>query len=449
MILMIPLPEIMRIRVIFNVVNNPVMIRKYCINSFMMLSIMVISCTSKEESEKLITEDLKHDIIVLKDSTRSTITRIDSSKISVSELDNGIQALMNAAEVTGLAISILNDNQIIYRKAFGYANRDKETSLQINHSFDGASLSKAVFGYLVSNLVDEGIIDLDKPLQHYLDFPLYKLKSENKWRGFQDLENDNRYENITARMCLSHTTGFQNWRWIPRPNDPKNKKILKIYFEPGMQYSYSGEGMMLLQYVIEHITGKGLEELAREKVFEPLQMKNTSYLWQERFEDKYSNGHTTEQSVIKKDKRDEAGAAGSIETNLIDYSIFLQHMIELYKEDSEIAQRIFKPNFRIRTKTQFGPLSLEESNENDRIKLSYGLGWGLLQSPFGFGAFKEGHGEGFQHYTIIFPEREIGVAMISNSDNAESIFKELLEITIGDVYTPWRWENYIPYQMKE
>src|SRR5690606_6385056 len=117
--------------------------------------------------------------------------------------------------------------------------------------------------------------------------------------------------------------------------------------------------------------------------------------------------------------------------------------------EAETAQRIFKPSFKIRTKAQFGPLSLEETNENDNIQLSYGLGWGLLKSPFGFGAFKEGHGEGFQHYTIIFPEREIGIAIISNSDNAESIFKELLEITIGDVYTPWRWEYYIPYKMQD
>ena len=111
------------------------MIRKYHIQSLLILSILVISCTSKVESESLMKEKLKHDIIVLNDSTRSTITRIDSSKITVSDLDNRIKALINAAGVTGLAISILNDNQIVYRKAFGYANHDRETSLQINHSF--------------------------------------------------------------------------------------------------------------------------------------------------------------------------------------------------------------------------------------------------------------------------------------------------------------------------
>ena len=410
---------------------------------------ILVSCTSKEESERFMKEQLVHDVEVLKDSTKSIISRIDSTDIRVSNLEVKIKSLMEKANVTGLVISILNDNQIIYREAYGYANNDKKTSLQINHSFYGASLSKAVFGYLVSVLSNENVIDLDKPLKEYVDFPLYELKSGDKWRGFQDLKNDKRLEKITARMCLTHTTGFQNWRWVPRPNDPENDRTLKIYFEPGTQYYYSGEGMMLLQYVIEHITGKELESLASEKVFKPLQMKNTSYLWQERFEEKYCNGHTTEQRVIKKDKREEAGAAGSMETNLIDYSIFVQHVMRLYKDSSNVTKTLFKPNFRIRTKAQFGPLSLEESNENDKIQLNYGLGWGLLQTPYGFGAFKEGHGEGFQHYTIIFPEIGTGIVMLSNSDNAESIFKELLEISIRDTYTPWKWENYIPYQIKK
>jgi len=417
------------------------------IKGLLFLSVIAVSCISSE-SEKIRSEKLTHDCEVLKDSTRSVITRIDSTKIEDSKLDTRIKTLMDSAKVTGLAISVFNDNQIIYRKAFGYANFDKKTLLQINTSFYGASLSKAVFGYLVAILANDGIIDLDKPLQQYFDIPMPDLKFKDEWRGFQDLKNDKRYETITARMCLSHTTGFQNWRWLQRPRELENKKKLKIYFDPGTQYFYSGEGIMLLQYVIEHITGKDLETLAKEKIFEPLQMHNTSYLWQERFEDNFCNGHTIEQAVIEKDKRDEAQAAGSMETNLIDYSIFVRHILRLNNEKSTITDLMFTPNFRIRTKAQFGPLSLEQSNENDTIQLSYGLGWGLLQSPFGLGAFKEGHGEGFQHYSIIFPQTGTGIVIMSNSDNAESIFKELLESAIGDIYTPWHWENYIPFYQK-
>jgi D-alanyl-D-alanine-carboxypeptidase/D-alanyl-D-alanine-endopeptidase len=60
-------------------------------------------------------------------------------------------------------------------------------------------------------------------------------------------------------------------------------------------------------------------------------------------------------------------------------------------------------------------------------------------------AFKEGHGDGFQHYSIVFPERGLGVVIMSNSANGESIFKELLGVSIADTYTPWEWEGYVPF----
>lgn len=95
-------------------------------------------------------------------------------------------------------------------------------------------------------------------------------------------------------------------------------------------------------------------------------------------------------------------------------------------------KEMFSPQVRIRSKRQFGPLSAETTTDNDDIALSYGLGWGLLQTPYGRGAFKEGHGDGFEHYSIVFPERRLGVVIMTNSANGESIFKELLEVAIAD-----------------
>jgi len=112
---------------------------------------------------------------------------------------------------------------------------------------------------------------------------------------------------------------------------------------------------------------------------------------------------------------------------------------------------MFTPQLRLRSKIQMESQSwLDTTNsENDKIQLAYGLGWGILQTPYGFGAFKEGHGDGFQHYSIIFPEKQLGILIMTNSDNGEGIFKELLEVAIGDKYTPWRWQNYIPYDQKK
>ena len=377
------------------------------------------------------------------------ICRIDGSTITRAELDANIKSLVDTANVTGFTVTIFNQDTVAYQKAFGYSNFAKKDSLSINQVFYGASLSKPVFGYIVAQLANEGLVDLDKPLQEYLDTPIPKMQFDRVWRGFQNLENDNRYKDITARMCLSHTTGFPNWRWISRTGvfQPEVEEI-EIYFNPGSEYSYSGEGIRLLQIVVEKILGIGLEQLAQERVFDPLGMDMTSYVWQQHFENNYCYGHTTEEKVINKDTEDEAGAAGSMETTPIDYAKFLTKIIELSSHNSDVTNLMFTPNIRIKSKKQFGPESLETTNSNDNIGLSYGLGWGILESPYGHGYFKEGHGEGFQHYSIIFPGRNLGILLMSNSDNAESIFKEVLKLGIGDIYTPWYWENYIPFNMK-
>ena len=100
-------------------------------------------------------------------------------------------------------------------------------------------------------LVEEGVIDLDKPLQAYLAKPL------PDYPAYADLAGDERYKQITARMVLSHSTGFPNWRQF----EPDGR--LKFLFAPGARYSYSGEGFALLQMVVEEITGRDLETLAQ------------------------------------------------------------------------------------------------------------------------------------------------------------------------------------------
>ena len=384
--------------------------------------------------------------VLLGCSSAVTIERIDGSKIEKEELTRKIGFLVAVAEVQGLAISIFNHNEVVFQKAFGYQNAAKRDSLTVNSIFYGASLSKAVFSLLVLQLVEEGKINLDTPLQSYLNKPLPEYEFDRDWKGYKDLKEDDRHEQLTARMCLSHTTGFPNWRFLTKSGfDIKGK--LHFLYDPGTQYNYSGEGFSLLQFVLEKLTGKGLEEMAQERIFQPLGMDRTSYRYvlSEKFKSQYAYGHDTNQIVFPFDEADEAGAAGSLGTTLRDYSKFIEALLNKKLLSKGLYDELFTQQVPITSKQQFGPNASEETNENRDINLGYGLGWGLLESPYGFGAFKEGHAEGFQHYSILFPENGIGILILSNSDNAESIFKELLEISIGDRFTPWKWENYIPF----
>ncbi len=375
---------------------------------------------------------------------QANIKKLDGSTIDVINFTKKIETITNEAKVAGLAIAVFNNNKVIYQNAFGCKNLTQKDTLGINTVFYGASLSKIVFAHLVMQLAEDRIIHLDTPIQNYLKQPLPEIKFEKEWKGFSDLKEDKRYRKITARMCLSHTIGFPNWRWLTDTGLDENGKLY-FQFDPGTKYSYSGEGLQLLQFVIEEITGRKLEDLAREKIFNPLGMEMTSYVWQKKFENKYCNGHDASGKPLPKDTEDEAGAAGSMETTLADYAKFLTAVInrKLLKESS--FNEMIKPQIRIKSKQQFGPEAKMDTDAYDTINLSYGLGWGLLKTKYGTGAFKEGHSDGFQHYFILFPEKKTGVLIMTNSDNGESVFKELLELAIADTYTPWQWENYIPY----
>ena len=372
-----------------------------------------------------------------------SIVKLDKSKISFISLDTKIESLMKAANVQGLAVTIFNNNEPVYKKAFGYKRVDTKELLKTNSNIYGASLSKAIFAVLVMKLVEEGVINLDKSLQDYLPKPIYEYTPTKKWHdNYSDLKTDSLYKQITARMCLDHTTGFPNWRWF------EEDQKLRVKFRPGTKYSYSGEGLVYLQVVLEKITGRSLEELMQEKIFKPSGMTMSSYTWQAQFEKDYSFGHKTNGELYEKDKDNDARSASTLETTLDDYTLFTKGVLKNTLLAPSSRKQMFSPQIKLHSVQQFGPLSQRDSTTNDSIKLSYGLGWGLLQSPYGIGAFKEGHGDGFQHYSIVFPEQGTGIIIMSNSDNAESIFKELLEAAIGDTFTPWYWENYIPYNYK-
>jgi len=275
----------------------------------------------------------------------------------------------------------------------------------------------------------------------YLDSSLVDYQMA-KGKGYQDLKNDARYQKITARMCLSHTTGFPNFRELT----PDKK--LRFITEPGSRFRYSGEGIELLQFVIEKLTGKDYETLAEERVFKPLKMGSTSQVWQQRFEEQSCYGYNVKGKPYPLLKFDKADAAGSMSTTLEDFTKFYTALIGSQGITPENFEEMTKTQVAIRSKRQFGPLTNQDGADNDAIALGYGLGVGVFRTPYGGAFFKEGHGNGWQHYTICYTGKKIAVIIMTNSDNGESIFKELLAVAIGDVFTPWQWENYIPYEKK-
>jgi CubicO group peptidase (beta-lactamase class C family) len=284
-------------------------------------------------------------------------------------------------------------------------------------------------------LVHEGALDLDRSIQEYLPKPL------PEYARYTDLAGDARYRKITTRMLLSHTAGFPNLRVL-------NEGRLNINFEPGSRYAYSGEGFQLLQLVVEEITHKPLRELMRERIFEPLGLTRTSTVWESAFESDYANGYDERGRSLGPHRRTRADAAGSFQTTLADFSRFIEAIAQGRSLSENARALMLSPQVAILSRTQFPTLSDETTDRNKPIRLSYGLGWGLFRTPLGKAFFKEGHDEGFQHYTVMFDDRGIGLVIMTNSSNGEGIFQELLERVIGNTYTPIEWEGYVPYHQR-
>ncbi|MEO1485541.1 MAG: serine hydrolase [Bacteroidota bacterium] len=141
-------------------------------------------------------------------------------------VDAFVASYMEYYEIPGVSLGLIENGKLTYHKTYGVKNVFTQASVEKETLFEAASITKPVFGFAVCRLAERGIIDLDQPLYTYLPF--------------EEIAYDERYKKITARHVLSHQTGFPNWR----------DGEMKIEFEPGTQFGYSGEGFEYLKKVI-------------------------------------------------------------------------------------------------------------------------------------------------------------------------------------------------------
>jgi CubicO group peptidase (beta-lactamase class C family) len=348
--------------------------------------------------------------------------------------DETIRRLMDTADVSGLCVGMIENGNIQYVKAFGYKNAALHQRNDTATCFYAASLAKSLFAYLVMQLVQEKLIDLDKPLYTYLPKPL------PEYENYKDLAGDPRWKLITARHCLDHTTGFPNWRQF----NPHGNNKLEIFFRPGEHFAYSGEGISLLQLVVETVTKKGLEELARQRIFKPFGMRRTSFVWQPAFESDYAVGHDKNGDTIPKARNRTAYAAGSMETTVADYTRFMRAVLLSKKLDPAFQRQMLTSQVQVGGWKEVSILDSSIAVESKAMHVAYGLGWGLFASSHGPAFFKEGHLDGWEHYVIAWPAERSALIILCNSSNGESMFKELVE-KLGRTTIPWKWEGYWPY----
>ena len=342
---------------------------------------------------------------------------------------------MQAAHVTGLGIALFAHGEPVYVHAYGERDTEQHLAMTADTIMLAASLTKAAFAYLVMQLVDDGLVDLDRPIRDYLGTSVAQVPH------YSDLAGDPRADRLTARMLLDHTSGFANWRRY----DEGGK--LSIHFEPGSRFAYSGEGIALLQRVVEAITHTPLDQLMTTRVFQPLGMTRTAMTWEPRFEADAANGYDSSGQSLGPKRRKRADAAGSMLTTLADYARFMSAVLRGVGLRPATRAQMVSRQIAIESAHQFPTLAPATTTANRAIELGYGLGWGVYKTPRGRAFFKEGHDDGWQHYAVGF-DGGSGLLVMTNSDHGESIYKPLLETVLANPYTPIEWEGYTPYDQQ-
>jgi CubicO group peptidase (beta-lactamase class C family) len=348
--------------------------------------------------------------------------------------------LLELASVPGLALGVVERGRV-WSRGFGRAVEDPIQPASAETVFEGASLGKPLFAYAVLRLVDAQLLDLDRPLYEYL--PLAEA-------------NTPRAKRITARQVLSHTTGLPNWRQQPGPLEPT--------LEPGTRFSYSGEAYFYLQRVVEAVSAKPFARVMREQVLDPLEMKQTSYVWLPEFETRMAAGYDGQENrldvqaaigrrtqVIAQqwgipltDWRYEESAravpqvnpqwptlplymipnaATSLLTTVSDYTKFLSRLVGSAGLDLSPASRAAMATPQVRLNSA----------------LSWGLGWGIQRDEHGEVFWHWGANNSFRNFVIADPANGRAVVVLTNSENGPRLYERVIVGVTGHDHPAFLW----------
>jgi CubicO group peptidase (beta-lactamase class C family) len=322
--------------------------------------------------------------------------------------------LLKDGRVPGLSFALIRDGKIVETKAVGVRDTSTGAPVDENTIFEAASLSKPVFAYAVLQLVDAGVLSLDTPLSKYV--PGY-------------VADDPRAATITVRNVLSQTSGLPNWRSKTNP--------LKTCFPPGERFSYSGEGFIWLQRVVEAATGESFNAVMARLVFDPLEMKRSSYIWRADFEADYARPHDAQPAPGDKARPSKPRSAATLHTTAADYARFLQAVLSGARLKPETAKQWLDPQIRLRQRCiQCISTDVQDGDQH----VAWGLGWGLEPDQGSF--FHWGDNGQFKAFVTGSPKDRSAVVVFTNGSNGMAIMPEVIDQLMPGDHPAFAWLNY-------
>jgi CubicO group peptidase (beta-lactamase class C family) len=338
---------------------------------------------------------------------RPTSTATTSTHLQ--DLEAQVHTVMAESNVPGLALLILKDGEVVLSRGFGKRNVAAGLPVTPRTLFPIGSSSKAFTAAAIAMLVEEGKLEWDKPVRHYL--PSFKLHDP-----FAS-------ERMTPRDLLCHRSGLPRHEimWYNALFTRKEMVERLQYLEPSVDFRVVFQYQNLMYatagYLIECVTGKTWEEFVAERIFKPLGMDRTNTsVHDSQQTDDYALPYAEEEGEVKEipfyDRVQATGPAGSINSSLEDIKHWLLFQLNNGKhgETQLLAAEQLAQNHTPQMLIPASPiLNFQESSTS-----SYGMGWEI-------GAYRGHrmlqHGgsiNGFAAQVVLLPDDQAALAVFTN-----------------------------------
>jgi CubicO group peptidase (beta-lactamase class C family) len=356
----------------------------------------------------------------------------------------GLDRIMELADVPGLGIGIVHESRTIWQHYAGVMEITAKPPVTAETQFPAASLSKPVFAYAVLRLVEQGALDLDRPLKYYVP---------------DHAPADARGDRITARHVLSHSSGYRNWR-------NRTDQQLTPDFEPGLRFQYSGEGFYYLQRAVEKIANQGFEQFMQDTLLQPLGMASSTFAWRSDADRRLITGYTRGQAA-QSYSRDFANrllavaqssgkplarwtheeivaamgrmspappilpnfiipnAAGSLLTTVTDFGAFL-------------GQVLTQSNRQVALKPETMRL-MQAPQSRINAALGWGLGWGLEHDQNRDYLWHWGDNGAWKNFVLVHPESRSAVVVFTSGANGLRVAERIVAAASGHNHAAFLW----------
>jgi len=317
---------------------------------------------------------------------------------------------MHEMKVPGVSIALIQNGKVSWTKAFGLADVVANRPATPETIFEACSMSKPMLAYLALYLVDQGRLELDRPLVAYLPNDFVSAGEDFP-------------RQITARMVLAHTSGLPNWRKSGEERDGP----VPILFKPGTRFEYSGEGIFYLQRVIEHITSEPLDALAKRLLFDPLGLHATSFVWLERLEPQIAIGYDDAGTAQRGGHYTHPNAAYTLYTTPSEYA---KLMIAIVEGDapagvglsSAVKKDMLTPQVRVESREFIDRPGRALGQQSYR-----GLGWCIDTTVTGNIVYHSGANQtGFRCYAQLNPRDLSGLVIMTNGARGNDLWHRLI-----------------------